>query len=168
MTARGDGGRVELRLLLGEGHLGVSALSSLLRVLQAAVRESARADTAAKELFEEPIAPSLYMSLSRSEDDALTIAFYFGMPDGPALPEEAASSAFNAFMTDLADRVKLLPQPALWGRAVGGVSRARDESDISRRMGEVHAELRRLPRSVLSFGGREIRIDGEQIEIRQM
>ena len=166
MTSEGDDGRVELRLVLGGGPLGVSAMSSLLRVLQAAVRESARADAAARGLFEEPVAPSLFMTVSTGEGDSPALCFYFGTPDGSVLPAEAASSAFSAFISDLAERLKDLPQPGLWGRAVGGVRQARDESDVSRRMGEVHAELRRLPRSVLSFGGREIFVDGEQIELR--
>ncbi len=166
MTAEGSASRVELRLLLAAGPLGVSAMSSLLRVIQAAVRESARADAAARGLFEEPVAPSLYMTVSAGEGGASELRFYFGMPDGSDLPTEAASSAFSVFITDLADRVRGLPQPGLWGGAVGGAGRAEAESDVARRTGEVYAELRRLPRSVLSFGGREICVDGDRVELR--
>ena len=152
--------------MLAVGPLGVSAMSSLLRVIQAAVRESARADAAARGLFEEPVAPSLYMTVSSGEDGSSELRFHFGMPDGSDLPSETSSNAFSAFITDLADRVKGLPQPGLWGGAAGGARRPQDETDVARRMGEVYAELRRLPRSVLSFGGREICVDGEQIELR--
>ena len=166
MTTEDASGRVELRLVLDDGPLGVSAMSSLLRVVQAAVRESARADSAARGLFEEPIAPSLYVTFSAGEGGSSELRFYFEMPDGSDLAAEAASNAFAAFITDLADRVKGLQQPGLWGGAVGGARRLEAESDVARRMGEVYAELRRLPRSVLSFGGREICVDGERVELR--
>ncbi len=157
---------MELRLVLAEGPLGVSAMSSLLRVIQAAVRESARDDAAARGLFEEPVAPSLYVTFAPGEGGSSELRFHFEMPDGSDLADEAASNAFSVFVTDLADRVKGLPQPGLWGGAIGGATRSQDETAVARRMGEVYAELRRLPSSVLSFGGREICVDGERVELR--
>ena len=165
MTRRESSIHPELRLVLDRRHIQVSAMSSLLRVLQAAVRETARADATARRLLDVPVAPSLYVSVSDVEGDDLTMSFAFESSDGMAADPSVVSRAFDGFMVDLGDRLKGLPQPGLWGRAVAGARRSEDASAVSKRMSQVHAELRRFPRSTLSFGGRTIRIEGDQIEL---
>ena len=164
-TERGpqtDSGALEL--VLGGYRLPVSNLSSLLRVLQAALREVARSDDATRQPFLQRPHPVLHLSTQVSELD-LVLRFTFVDPlDGSPLPQ-LSSSAFNTFLDEFSRFLKTLPQRGLWGDSASGAPRRHYESDVARRFDQVRLELRRLSRATLKFNNHTISFEGDQLDI---
>ena len=165
MTTESDAehDRYSLKVELGRSEVPVSYLSSLLRVLQATLREVGRDDERTRPQFEERPSPVL-MATTRG-DDALSAALFFSdSPDGPPM-EELSRRVFDAFMDRFADYVSGLPQPSLFGGAAPGSSGRSNDTPVSRRMSQVHRELRRAGKVSVHVDKRAVRIDGESMEI---
>ena len=136
-----------LSIQLHSSHLPVSYVSSLLRVVQAAIREVAMSDEATRQEFDRRPQPRLLLA-------------------GVASPLEGLSSrAFAAFLHRFEEFVKTLPQPGLWGGGARRRTQSSDDSASTRRMDQVYLELRRSPKVTIRFRDRLIEIEGDRMEI---
>ena len=147
-------------------RLPVSYVSSLLRVLQAAVREVARSSDGTRQAFDKRPHPVLLLSELTSNGD-VTMSLTFADASGGRPLVELSEQAFDMFLDRFGEFVRGLPQPGLWGGAAPR-SRGPFDSDVARRMDQVHRELRRSPRVSLTAGGRTILVEGDSMEISQV
>ena len=153
-----------LEVSLGRREWSVSALSSLLRVLQAALREFARSTDRTRELFIDPSRPLLRASAEILGDD-LVLSFSFEVSGEPGASDELSRLAFDQLMSGLSEFIKVLPQRGLWGETVASPGGPRHESTTARRLDELRMELRRFPRVRLRHGSRSIQFEGDRMEI---
>ena len=158
------GGASLLEISLDRHNLPVSSLSSLLRVLQAALRELARSSDSTRSLFSEPPHPVLRLSAGVSDED-LVLSFLFDLPGETAPSSELSRTAFGQLMGSFADFIKGLPQKGLWGQSVAGPRPQRYNSEVGRRLDELRIELRRFPRARLRYDRRSILFEGDRMEI---
>ena len=149
---------------LHPAEIPVSYLSSLLRVVQAALREVARANEETRPAFDRNPQPLLILSRVETEDD-LTLYFTFADPDHSTPLEQLSSQTFDAFLDRFGEFIKGLPQPGLWGGAARRPSQHSMESPLGGRMDQVYQELRRSPRATLRFRDRTIEVEGARMEI---
>ncbi len=155
-----------LEITLGSRELPVSNLSSMLRVLQAALREIARAEESTRERFSRNPQPTLHLSARTEAGDLiLSLSFLDSLDTDPQ--EDLSSATFQAFLARLGDFIKSAPQRDLWGDAVGGPNGRDVQTDIDRRLDQVRRELRRLPRARLSFGTETIGFEGGRVEFNR-
>ena len=145
-------------------RLSVSYVSSFLRVLQAALREVARSDDGTRQMIEQPPRPLLLLSEVAGEG-SVTLRFTFADPTDSTPLNALSSKTFDAFLDRFTEFVRALPQPGLWGGAARGSHGKPLESELARRMDQVHRELRRSPRVAISFGGRTVQIERDRMEI---
>lgn len=168
MSTDGDvpGDTTSLEISLDRHNLPVSSLSSLLRVLQAVLRELARSNDSTRALFADPPHPVLRLSAGISDED-LVLSFMFDLPGEAGPSSELSRTAFGRLMTSLTDFIKDLPQKGLWGQSVASPRPQRYDSEIGRRLGELRVELRRFPRARLRYDHRSILFEGARMEIEQ-
>ena len=153
-----------LAIELEPSPISASYLSSLLRVVQAALREVALREEGARQQFDRRPRPILLLS-RLATDGHLTLEFTFADPrDGKPLGH-LSSQAFAAFLEQFSEFIRGLPQPSLWGGAASRPPRRPFESELMRRMDQVHRELRRSSKAVMRFQGRTIEIEGNRMEI---
>ena len=153
-----------LEIAFEPNQLLVSAVSSLLRVVQAALRETARLREDSRESFENQPQPVLLVK-SESSEDRLLMKFVFadGMHSLPM--NELSSSVFDLFMERFGQFLKKLPQPGFWKDSVKAGQQEPYDSEIDRRMDQLRLEMRRFPKVVLSYGKHAILIESNQMEI---
>ena len=155
----------KLQIELNSDGLQVSYVSSMLRVLQAAVRDVARGvDDDAHALFESQPQPVLLLS-TEVEDGSLYMNVFFAEPVRSTPMVELSTQAFEPFMVKFGNLLKLLPQPGLWGRMARRSGPSSIETETDRRLDELRVELRHFSRAILRFGHRTISFDGDQLEI---
>ena len=159
-------GHTEGKLLItvDSSNVPVSSLSSLLRVLQAALREIARGQPDTREQFAQQPQPVLYLSTDGAEEGLVLRLTFGGASDSAPMPE-LSSSIFGAFVEQLGQLIKRMPQRSLWGEPVGGPPVARQASAVEGRLDQVRMELRRLSRASVSFDGHTISFEGDRMEI---
>jgi hypothetical protein len=157
-------GTVSLEITLARRNLPVSSLSSLLRVVQAAIREVARTNASTSDLFSQPPHPVLRVSAGVSGEDLL-LSFFFDMPRESRPKSELSETTFDQLLGRLADFIKGLPQRGLWGQSVAGGRPQQYESEVARRLDELRMELRRFPRARLRYDQRSILFEGDRMEI---
>ena len=153
-----------LELALDSNHLPVSYFSSLLRVVQAALREVARNDDSTRQPFIQQPQPVLLLTASVADDD-LVMRFHFTDPLDSTPLTELSAQTFRSFVEQFGDYLKTLPQPGLWGDAIGGMQTRRHRSEIERRMDQLRLELRRFPKAKIGFEEHSISIEAGRIEI---
>lgn len=146
-----DDSALTLRIVRGPHH--VSTLSSLLRSLQAAVREAA-ADTDAGAAFRDRSGPSLMAEIDAHPDGGAAVRFRFVNADGSPAPG-VSSSSFAAFLSRVETALATLPQRTLWGTTVrmGGSSPAGSE-----RIRQFLEDLTRLEDASVEIGRRRIEL----------
>jgi hypothetical protein len=155
----------KLQIELNSDGLQVSYVSSMLRVLQAAVRDVAKGvDDEHAMLFESQPQPVLLLS-TEVDDGSLYIYVFFAEPIHSMPMVELSTQAFDPFMVKFGNLLKLLPQPGLWGRMARRSGPSSIETDTDRRLDELRVELRHFSRARLRFGNRSISFDGDQLEI---
>ena len=155
----------KLQIELNSDDLQVSYVSSMLRVLQAAVRDIARGvDDDAHALFESQPQPVLLLSTD-VDGGNLYLNIYFADPSRSTPMVELSTQSFGPFMVKFGNLLKLLPQPGLWGRMARRSGPSSIETDTDRRLDELRVELRHFSRATLRFGRRSISFDGDQLEI---
>ena len=151
-----------LVLSLDSNRLAVSYLSSLLRLVQAAVREVARLNDDTRAPFDEQTQPVLILTdISTEGDLSASLVFVDGIDYQPM--SKLSARVFDVFMDRFGDFLKTLPQPGLWGRSPRGSVPI--DSDVARRMNQLRAEMRRHSRVGLSLGERSVLIEGDRVEI---
>ena len=154
----------KLQIALNSDDLPVSYVSSMLRVLQAAVREIARGVGDARALFEGQPQPVLLLS-TEVDGGSLYLKIYFADPINAAPMLELSAQAFEPFMVQFGNLLKMLPQPGLWGRTARGSGPSNIKTETDRRLDELRVELRHFSRATLRFGNRSISFVGDQLEI---
>ena len=152
-----------LEIAIDHDYLPVSSLSSLLRVVQAALREEARSNDDTRESFLQQRQPLLIVSTATRQGE-LSLRFSFTDPSDSAPLSQLSARTFGAFMDELSRLLKTLPQRGLWGEA-GGVPRRQYESEVARRVDQVRMELQRFPKARLSFNRRTILFEGGRMAI---
>lgn len=155
----------ELHITLDSHDLPVSYVSSMLRVLQAAVREVARGVTDSRALFAGQPQPVLMLSTSVDVRELKSKVFFADSVDSTPMLELSAQ-AFDPFMAHFANLLKMIPQPGLWGPISRRQSRDQFETETEHRLDELRVELRHFSRATISFGNRSISFDGDQLEIQ--
>ena len=153
-----------LEISVDSRHLPVSYLSSLLRVVQAALREVARRADDTRDLFAKQPQPVLHLTVRPNEEE-LTLHFSFADPVDSAPLPQLSKSAFNAFVDQFSELLKGLPQRSLWGESIGGARAGRFDSEVYRRLDQVRREMRRFPKARLTFGRQTISFEGDRMEI---
>lgn len=145
----------------------VSAVSSLLREIQAALREAARAVPNTARLFDGDQSPVLTVQFAGSAD-RVSLAFDFVNPTTRASLTGVSEAAAKGFMSALEEELKRRPQRTLWGQpAVIARHRAGDgdRDPLSERASAILSELGRVTAAFVAGAGRRIRVEGETAEI---
>ncbi len=153
-----------LEITVDACNLPVSGLSSLLRVVQAALREVARGDEATREQLSERPQPTLHLSATTGEAN-LTFRLTFADPADRTPLLDLSTTTFRAFLSQLRRFVERVPQRDLCGDAVGGPSRGEFHSEAEERIDQVRQVLRRLPKARLTFEGQSVTFEGDRMEI---
>ncbi len=157
--------RQEVLELSIEGQLlYVSYLSSLLRVIQAALREAANYRERTKTYFQARPQPVLVLSGLES-NEGLVLRFTFADPSNLASMADLSSGAFKAFMSHFTQMLKKQPQPGLWGFSARMPRPKEYASELDRRVDEVRMELGHFDRVTVAYGDQRIQIDGDRVEI---
>ncbi len=154
----------QLMIELHPGRVPVSFLSSLLRVLQAALREVARSDEDTRAQFDQRPQPILVLTKLEA-DGKLSLNLVFVNPVDSTPIGPLSDRTFDAFLDRFSEFVKGLPQPGLWGGAARRPAPGSFESDLDRRMDQLYREIRRSTKAVLRFKNRTIEIEGDRLEI---
>jgi hypothetical protein len=149
---------------LEPGDLSVSYLSSLLRVLQAALRDVASSEDDIRQQFDWRPQPMLVLS-SQTAAGCLMFLFTFADAMDSKPLQDISSRTFNVFLDRFGEFIRGLPQPGLWGGAARGSPKRPFDSQVARRMDQVYRELRRSPKATLRFQSRAIEIEGDRLEI---
>jgi hypothetical protein len=152
-----------LAVRLHSENVPVSYLSSLLRVIQAALREVARSEDAPRRRFEQSPQPILLLSRLSADND-LTMHLTFADPIDSTPLEDLSAQTFAALLDRFGEFVRGLPQPSLWGGAAPRPSHRPFESELVKRMDQLHRELRRSSRATVRHRDRTIEIDGDRME----
>ncbi len=152
-----------LSIEIAEGSVSVSYMSSLLRVVQAALREVALNTEGAREHFESRPQPLLAMP-ALAGGDSIMVSFVFVDPQDGSPMETLSAATFGSFLDRLQAYVTSLPQPSLWGGASRRPPRDAD-SEVDRRMDQVYAGLRRAAKVTLRLRGRSLEFEGDRLEI---
>ncbi len=163
MTSTPDIAANVLTIEIAERTVSVSYLSSLLRVVQAALREVALDTGGAREHFEKRPQPLLVMP-APAGGDSIAMSFVFVDPQNGNPMEGLSAATFGSFLDRLQGYVTSLPQPSLFGGASRRPTREA-ASEVERRMDQVYAELRRASRVTLRHGGRSLGFEGDRLEI---
>jgi len=153
-----------LELALDATDLPVSNISSILRVLQATLREVARNTEETRESFASQPQPVLRLSIGEA-DGEMVMGFHFADSSDSAAMAQLSERAFAEFVDRLGQFIKRLPQRGLWGESLAGSRPRSYDSELDRRFDELRMELRRLPRAKLTFAGQTISIEGDRVEI---
>ena len=157
-------GLLGLEIALRSEHLPVSYVSSLLRVLQATLREVGKDNDETRAVFSNQPWPSLVMS-SRVTKDEWILQLMFTEPRTATPMYEVSSQTFEAFLEHFRQFLKNLPQPGLWGKSMAIAPNEPYESEVIRRMDGLRQELRRFTKAIVSFRGQIIAIEGDQLQI---
>lgn len=152
-----------LEVRLPNYNVQVSYLSSLLRVVQVALREVARNVEGPARRFEQSPQPVLVLSWLAAGDE-LVLGFTFVDPIDDTPLERLSEETFEALLGSFAEFIRRLPQPGLWGGPARRPSTSPLESDLAKRMDQLHRELRRSPRAVVAHSGRSVVVEGDLME----
>jgi len=153
-----------LAIQLQPSHVSVSYLSSLLRLVQAALREVARSEDDTRTYFDQNPQPVLQLSRLQT-GSALTMYFSF-IESGTGAPfSELSAQIFGGLLDRFSKFVQGLPQPGLWGGPANRPSQYPFEDNLTKRMDQLYRELRRSPKATLIAQGRTIEIEGDRLEI---
>ena len=154
----------KLSLYIYEKDLSVSYISSLLRTLQAAIREIAISDGVIQNDFNEEKKHTLVIS-----NLDFDIAFKFEMIFIDVLErkvnENLSKKVFNKFVLEFIAFIRTLPHPGLWGDASPKLWDPKSKSDVEIRMYQVYRELKRCSKVIIESGSKKIEIDGERLQL---
>jgi len=163
MTSTPGTPKYVLAIEIAQATVSVSYMSSLLRVVQAALREVALDTGGAREYFEGRPQPLLAMP-APAGGDSIAMSFVFVDPQDGSPMDGLSAATFGSFLDRLQAYVTSLPQPSLFGGASRRPTREAG-TEVERRMDQVYAELRRASRVTLRHGGRSLAIEGDRLEV---
>lgn len=159
-----EGASRPLLIELDSRGLRVSYVSSMLRVVQAAIREVARGIEEFRPLFEQSRSPPLLLSAEVAEGK-LSLSVSFAEPGDSAPMPDLSARAFELFMERFVRLLEDTTQLGLWGQLVRGAGPRQFDSEVDRRLSELRTELRHFGSARVSFGGRTITFDGDRMQI---
>ena len=146
----------KLRVRLGNAPHKVSALSSLFRSLQAAVRETAVAGAPIDSMFSNQEGPFLLAEVELKTREDITFALWFADRDNNAL-EKTSVKVFSRAMRELEQCVSRGSQHTFWGSPASAVSI--DQTDD--RMARFISNLRVVGSATVSFQGVTIQLQND-------
>jgi len=143
--------------------IAVSYLSSLLRIVQAALRETAFASNHINSSIGNQ--PILLASLSE-KNEKLSIHLSFSDPKTNKNLDTLSKEIFQNFFQDFSNYVKTLPQPSLWGpKSSIKNTKKLTPSTLEHRLEGVYRELKRIPKSKISLNSKTISIEGFNLQL---
>ena len=153
-----------LEILLHATELPVSYFSTLLRVVQAALREVARNGEGTRQAFSQQAQPILLMSMDSSAG-TMALRFHFADPTNDVALDQISEQSFYALMERFLDYVKVLPQRDLWGESTTGGAPTAFGTEVERRIDQVRRELRRISKATIRFREHTLVIEGDRLEV---
>lgn len=155
-----------LLIALKPAAQSVSAVSSLLREVQAALREAGRIDPNTARAFEVDQSPVLMVRITNAAD-GVSLGFEFADPVTRVPLADISEAVALRFIGALETELKRRPLRTLWGQPAAARRRSGEgERDpLGDRASMVLAELSRMPAAVVSGAGHLIQIKGETAEI---
>ena len=150
-----------LKIKLDSATQAVSAISSLLRVMQAALRESARGNTEGTGLFAEKPEPIL-MVTAAADGEKFNLTFTFADPATHRPIHALSEVAFTSFFDAVEFLLKSQPRRTLWGGPARPSSTGDEATD---RIALAWQVLSRLSNISLELGGRRSEASESSIEI---
>ena len=159
-----DESKHKLNILIYEKDLSVSYISSLLRTLQAAIREIAISDPSVQNSFNEGGKHILVIS-NLMFDVSFKFEMIFIDVVERKFNENLSRHVFDKFVLEFISFVRTLPQPGLWGDASPKLWDANSKSNIEIRMYQVYRELKRCTKVIIESCGKKIEIDGERLQL---
>ena len=153
-----------LEITLKATELPVSYFSTLLRVVQAALREVAKNGEGTRQAFSQQAQPILLMSMN-SDAGTLSLRFHFADPTSDEALDSISEQSFYALMEKFLDYVKGLPQRDLWGDSTTGRVSPVFGTEVERRIDQVRRELRRIPKATIRFREHTLVIEGDRLEV---
>ena len=154
----------KLNLYIYEKDLSVSYISSLLRTLQAAIREIAISDGTIQNDFKEEKKHTLVIS-NLNFDTAFKFEMIFIDVLERKFNQNLSMKVFDKFVLEFISFIRTLPQPGLWGDASPKSWDSKSKSDIEIRMYQVYRELKRCNKVIIESGAKKIEIDGERLQL---
>ena len=154
----------KLNLYIYEKDLSVSYISSLLRTLQAAIREIAISDAAMQNYFNEEKKHTLVIS-NLNFDTAFKLEMIFIDVLERKFNQNLSMKVFDKFVLEFISFIRALPQPGLWGDASPKSWDPKAKSDTEIRMYQVYRELKRCSKVIIESGAKKIEIDGERLQL---
>lgn len=146
----------KLRVRLGNAPHKVSALSSLFRSLQAAVRETAVAGAPIDSMFSNQEGPFLLAEVESKTNENITFALWFADRDNNPL-EQTSVKVFSRAMNELEQCVNRGSQHTFWGSPATAIRI--DQTDD--RMARFIANLRVIGAATVSFKDVTIQLQNE-------
>ena len=146
-------------------------MSSLLRVMQAALREAARRTSAGAQSFAEKPEPILMVTATSGgpgEDTPLELALSFVDASTRRPLAELSQAGFDAFLDIVEKLLKSQPRRTLWGQPAGlprGEHSPGGGSELDGRVARAWGELSRFSNVSLELGKRRIDLSAYSIEI---
>ena len=138
-------------------------MSSLLRVMQAALRESARETPAGAAPFAEKPEPILMVTADAGGDgEALELTFAFADASTRRPIDTLSEAGFSSFLDAVETLLKSQPRRTLWG---GPAPLSRVGDGTADRVALAWQELSRLSNVTLELGDRRIDASESSIEI---
>jgi hypothetical protein len=163
---RHTGDATELVLQLDSATQPVSLMSSLLRTVQAAVREALVTVPSGAERFAEAPHPVLLTSIAESgAGGGLELRFFFADPESSKPEPEVSRTAFGAFMDRLEEALKAQPQRMLWDSPARPPRGPAESDGPSARIRQLWDDLGRLPSIALAVGPRRVTVTRGSVEI---
>jgi len=154
----------KLNIYIYEKDLSVSYISSLLRTLQAAIREIAISDASIQNDFNEEKRHILVIS-NLTFDTSFKFEMIFIDVVERKFNENLSRNVFDKFVLEFISFIRTLPQPGLWGDASPKSWDSKAKSDIEIRMYQVYRELKRCTKVIIESGAKKIEIDGERLQL---
>ena len=143
--------------------ISVSYFSNLLRILQATLREAAKAQPDRLERLYMVPRPVLYHTVL-SQDESMVLNMYFREGDPSHEMGQFNAEVTSAFVTALKDFLLGNAQTHLWEYAVPE-SRSSHDSLLESRLASLVKEMKKYPGSSISIGNEEIRFSLNGFEV---
>ncbi len=153
-----------LEIFLHATELPVSYVSTLLRVIQAALREVARSGEGTRQAFSQQAQPILLMSMN-SCAETISLRFHFADPTSDVALDQISEQSFYALMERFLVYVKGLPQRDLWGEPTTSGVQTPFGTEVERRIDQLRRELRRISKATIRFHEHTVVIEGDRLEV---
>ncbi len=150
----------KLTLALGNEPHKVSALSSLFRSLQAAVRETAAGNVPIDSFFSLQDGPFLVAEVDRSAERSLKLLLWFVDRQNEPI-YETSEDVFERTLDELEKCVNRGSQHSFWGSPASAVY----NEELDERMSRFISGLRTIGSATIAFGSRKIVLENDEFSL---